>query len=183
MNPRVEMPRLVLQRIDRRRGVRHQDIGKQLRVKAVEVFRPVLVVVGAHWQADRTIRMLCEVGEAAASVDDVAVVAEMILTSFGSALVRNRVGRTELPARATGVAELGDTGVDRMVDCERNRCRDAAHAEERSEPGIDDGAVPTELAEAGLQPDRDMQQVAVADRMLYLAGVADRSQIRRELDD
>ena len=48
---------------------------------------------------------------------------------------------------------------------------------------MDDRAVTAELAESGLQPDGDVQQVAVADRVLDLAGVAKRSDVGGELDD
>src|SRR5688572_5980194 len=41
----------------------------------------------------------------------------------------------------------------------------------------------SELAEPGLQPDWDVQQVAVADRMLNRARPAERSDVRRKFDD
>lgn len=40
--------------------------------------------------------MLGEVGEAFAGVNDVAVVAEMIFTGFGTALVGDRIGRAKI---------------------------------------------------------------------------------------
>ena len=60
-----------------------------------------------------------------------------------------------------------------MVDRQLKRRRDAAHPEERPELGMDDRAVAAELAEPGLEPDRDVQEIGVADRMFDLAGVAD----------
>src|SRR4029450_10591533 len=47
---------------------------------------------------------------------------------------------------------------------------------------MNDRAVPSELAESSLEADRNMQQVAVADRVLHLARVANRSNVRGELN-
>ena len=47
---------------------------------------------------------------------------------------------------------------------------------------MNDRAVPAELAESRLEADRDVQQVAVADRVLDRARVAERPDVRRELD-
>src|SRR5690606_1786770 len=48
---------------------------------------------------------------------------------------------------------------------------------------MDDRSVPPQFAEAGFQPDGDVQQVAVTDRMLDRAGVAERTNVGRELND
>ena len=47
---------------------------------------------------------------------------------------------------------------------------------------MNDGAMTTELAESGFQTDRNMKQIAVADRMLDLAGPAKGSHMSRKLD-
>src|SRR5690349_20752326 len=96
----------------------------------------------------------------------------MVGARLGTAFVRNRVRWAVLPARTADVAELRDAGVDGMIDRERERRCDAAHPEQRSEPGMNDRAMTPELAEARLQANRNVEQIAVAERMLDGAGPA-----------
>jgi hypothetical protein len=70
-----------------------------------------------------------------------------------------------------------------VVDLELDRRDHAAHAKQRAEPGMNDRAVPSQLAEPGLEADGDVQQIAVADRMLHLARVAERTEVSGKLDD
>src|SRR5688572_23714650 len=75
---RLALQRLVpvttlARQVYRRRRLRHHDRGEQLRLEALEVARPLLVVVHADGQADRAVVVLREVREAAAGVDHVAV--------------------------------------------------------------------------------------------------------------
>src|SRR5262245_35249246 len=126
--------------------------------------------------------MLRKVRKAAAGVDDVAVVAEMIGTGFRTAIVGNRVGGTKLSAGAAAVAELRDARVDWRVDRKRNGRRNAAHPEQRTEHGMNDRSVAAELAKAGLQSNRNVQEIAVADRMFDLAFVSERTDMRGKLN-
>src|SRR3954467_3123245 len=107
----------------------------------------------------------------------------MILPRRRTALIGNRTRGTVLAAGAAGVAELRDAGVDRMVDRQVQRPGHPAHPEQRSERRMNDRAVPSELTEAGLQADRDVQQVTVANRMLDGARIAEGREVRGEFDD
>jgi hypothetical protein len=52
MEPDVEVLRVLLWEVDRRRSVGHDDLWEELRLEAVEILRPLFVVIGTDWQAD-----------------------------------------------------------------------------------------------------------------------------------
>src|SRR5262245_26680789 len=106
----------------------------------------------------------------------------MILAGLRAPFVRDRAWRTVSSAGATGIAELRDAHVDRVIDLELDRRNHAAHAEQRAERWMDDRPVPAQLAESRFEADRNVQQIAVADRMFDLACVADRSKVGGELN-
>src|SRR6185503_11025951 len=138
-----------------------------------EVARPLLVVVHADGQADRAVVVAREVGKAAAGVYPVSIVAQVVLPRRRAPLVRDGRGRAVLAAGPAGIAEGRDPRVDGRVQGERDRGDDAAHAEERPQLRVDDRAMAAELAEAGLEPDRNVQQIAVPDGMLDRARPAE----------
>ena len=79
----------------------------------------------------------------------------------GIAFVGDRVGGAEDPAGPAGVTKRPDAGVDRCVEGERGRRQHAAEAKQRAVLGVDDRAVTSELAEAGLERQRNVENVAV----------------------
>src|SRR6185369_12154814 len=106
-----------------------------------------LVVVDTDRQTDGTVRVLREIRKAAARIHNVAVVAEMILAGFRTALVWDRAWWTVFPAGATRIAELRDAGIDRVIGRELDRRNHAAHAEQRTERRMNDRPVPAQFAE------------------------------------
>jgi len=90
-----------------RRRVMHDDFGEQFRLKPLEVTRPLFVVVNAHRQADGARVVLGEIGEALARIDNIAVLADGILSGFGTAVIGNGIGRAIDAAGPAGVAESG----------------------------------------------------------------------------
>lgn len=98
----------------------HDDFGKQFRLKPLEVARPFFVVVNAHRQADGARVVLSEIREALARIDDIAVLADRVLTGFGTAVIGNGIGRAIDSASPAGVAESSDACIDGLVCFEGN---------------------------------------------------------------
>src|SRR5262245_40698999 len=110
------MSPLGIRQVNGWRRLRHQHGGKELRLEAFEVARPLLVVVHTHRQTDGTVVVLREVRETPSGIDDISIVAQMILSSLGAAVIRNSAGRAILPAGAANVTKLRNAGVDRLID-------------------------------------------------------------------
>src|SRR4030095_1764054 len=64
MKPDVDVARSLVGQVRGRRRLLHDDSGKDLRLKTLEVARPFLVVIRAHREADRAVVVLCEVRKA-----------------------------------------------------------------------------------------------------------------------
>ena len=102
----VVMP-LLFGKVHRRRRVVHDDVGEQFRLKPFEITRPLFVVVYAHRQADGASVVFGEIGEALARIDNIAVLADGILSGFGTAVIGNGIGWAINAAGPAGVAESG----------------------------------------------------------------------------
>lgn len=77
---RIRMPLLRINRIERGWCLVHDHLRKELRFMSLEIAGPFLVVIDADRKADRTVVVLCEVGEAEAGVDHIAIEPEMIFS-------------------------------------------------------------------------------------------------------
>jgi hypothetical protein len=86
--------------------------------------------------------------------------------------LRNRLCRAVNATCPACIAESRDPRIYRLIGLQMYGSYDTAHAEEWAYFRMNDGAMAAELPEARFETDRDVQQVAVANRMFDLAGVA-----------
>src|SRR5690349_13220534 len=105
--------------------------------------------------------MFGEVRKTPAGVDDVAVVAQVILAGLRTSLVRNGSRRAVFAACQARITELRNTGVDWMIDCHIQRECHTTHAEKRPKLWMNNRAVTAQFAKPCLETNRNMEQVAI----------------------
>ena len=139
--------------VKRRGSIFKYDFRKFPGLKPFKVPGPLLVIINAHGKTGRAIIVFPEIGETFTGIDQVPIIAKMILSRFRTALIGNGFSRTVNATSLAVITKCSNSCIDRVVNGQWYGGSNAPHAEQRPEFRMNDRTMPPQLAEACFQAD------------------------------